>query len=162
MIKAGLAAALLALTAWAPALAREGHVSADEAQIRAIEQAQATAWNAHDIGRYAALFSEHANVVNVLGWWWKNRAELNTKLGAAHRSAFRDSRLDIQTIDVRFISPTTAVAHVRWTMAGARSPTGVSSLTPQAGVQTQVLEKRRGAWLITEFQNTESVPETPL
>jgi hypothetical protein len=29
------------------------------------------------------------------------------------------------------------------------------------GVQTQVLEKRAGRWLISEFQNTDSVPERP-
>ncbi|HEX3701588.1 MAG TPA: SgcJ/EcaC family oxidoreductase [Phenylobacterium sp.] len=162
MIKAILAVALLTFLGSAPALARDHDRGADEAQIRAIEQAQASAWNAHDIARYAALFSERADVVNVLGWWWKSRAELNAKLGAAHRSAFRDSHLDIRDVAIRFISPTTAIAHVRWTMAGAKSPTGVTSLTPQVGLQTQVLEKQHGAWLITVFQNTNSVPELPL
>ena len=38
----------------------------------------------------------------------------------------------------------------------------VASLTPQSGIQTQVLEKRLGDWMITEFQNTNSVPEIPL
>jgi uncharacterized protein (TIGR02246 family) len=160
MIKARVAATLLTLTVSAPALARAaGGGAADEARIRAIEQAQASAWNAHDIARYAALFSDKADVVNVLGWWWKSRDELNAKLGAAHRSVFRDSQLDIRDVQIRFVSPTVAIAHVRWTMSGAKSPTGVASLTPQAGLQTQVLERLHGGWLITEFQNTNSVPE---
>src|SRR5207302_8483158 len=108
------------------------------------------------------LFSEKADVINVLGWWWKSRTELNDKLGAAHRSAFRESRMDIEQVDVRFLSAAIAVAHVKWKMTGAKSPTGVASLTPQSGIQTQVLEKRLGDWMITEFQNTNSVPEIPL
>ena len=134
---------------------------ADEARIRGIEQEQASAWNAHDIARYAALFAPGANTVNVLGWWWKSRDELQAKLGAAHRSVFRDSRLTITNVELRFISPAVAVAHVRWTMTGALSPTGAPGLTPIAGIQTQVLEKRNGHWAITEFQNTNSVPERP-
>lgn len=159
MSKTVAACLLLALTAAMPAAAQRGGTSADEAQIRAIEQGQATAWNSHDIGRYADLFSENANVVNVLGWWWKSRGELQAKLGAAHMSVFRDSHMDVQDVQIRFVSPTVAVAHVRWTMRGAKSPTGIANLAPQVGLQTQFLEKRRGKWLITEFQNTNSVPE---
>jgi uncharacterized protein (TIGR02246 family) len=113
MIRIVLSAALLAALAQAPAHAQPANPRGDEAQIMSLEQAQASAWNAHDIARYAGLFSDDANVVNVLGWWWKSRAELNAKLAAAHRTAFRDSRMDIENVQVRFVSPTVAVAHVR-------------------------------------------------
>ena len=159
MRKIVLPAVLLTMAASAHASAADVASPSAEASIRSLEQAQAAAWNAHDIAGYSALFSEKSDVVNVLGWWWKSRAELNAKLGAAHRSVFRDSQMTIQDVQIRFISPAVAIAHVRWTMTGARSPTGVAGLAPQAGIQTQVLEKVRGRWLITEFQNTNSVPE---
>jgi uncharacterized protein (TIGR02246 family) len=135
---------------------------ADEAEIRAVQQQQATAWNAHDIDAYAALFTEDAHVINVLGWRWKSRAELEAKLGPGFASVFAHSRLAIGDVDMRFFAPDIAVAHVRWTMTGAASPTGAAADIPQQGIQTLVMTKRDGAWRIAEFQNTHAVPERPL
>jgi len=131
----------------------------DDAEIRALQQGQATAWNAHDIDAYAALFSQDAEEVNVLGWHWHGRAELKQKLGRAFASAFARSRLTIANVTIAFLTPDIAVAHVRWTMTGALSPTGAGTDIPQQGIQTQVLMKQAGAWHITQFQNTNSVPE---
>jgi len=128
----------------------------DDAEIRALEQRQATAWNAHDIDAYAALFSQDAEVVNVLGWHWHGRAELKQKLGCAFAAAFARSRLAIANVTIAFLTPDIAVAHVRWTMTGALSPTGTGI---DKGIQMQVLMKQAGAWHITQFQNTNSVPE---
>jgi uncharacterized protein (TIGR02246 family) len=134
----------------------------DEARIRAVQQDQAVAWNAHDIDAYAALFTEDAHVINVLGWHWKSRAELKAKLGPGFASVFARSRLTIGAVDVSFLAPDIAVAHVGWTMTGAASPTGAADDTPQQGIQTLVLVKRDGTWRIAEFQNTNAVPERPM
>ena len=133
----------------------------DETQIRLLQAEQAGAWNAHDSARYAALFTGDAHVVNVLGWHWRSRAELRTKLAAAFASVFARSRMTIVGTDVQWIKPDVAVAHVTWTMTGAASPTGAGSDAPEQGIQTQVLVKRAGTWRISEFQNTNSVPERP-
>jgi uncharacterized protein (TIGR02246 family) len=131
----------------------------DEAKIRALQQRQAAAWNAHDIEAYASLFTPDADIVNVLGWHWRSRAELKEKLGRGFRSVFARSRMTIARVSVEFLKPDLAVAHVRWTMSGARSPTGAGKDVPQQGIQTQVLVKHGGVWRITHFQNTNSVPE---
>ena len=135
--------------------------SSDLAAIRAVEQQQAEAWNRHDAKAYAALFTEDADVVNVLGWWWKGRPELEIKLTAAYAYVFRESALTVGAVDVKFLTPDTAVAHVRWSMTGAKSATGNVSQIPQNGIQTQVLQRRAGGWLIAVFQNTNGVPEVP-
>jgi uncharacterized protein (TIGR02246 family) len=150
---------MLAIALAAPATAQ---APADEAQIRAVQEQQASAWNAHDIDAYAALFTEDAHVINVLGWHWKSRAELKAKLGPGFASVFARSRLTIGDVDVTFLAPAIAVAHVRWTMTGAASPTGATGDIPQQGIQTLVLTKRDGTWRIAEFQNTNAVPERPL
>lgn len=100
-------------------------------------------------------------MVNVLGWHWRSRLELQSKLGRAFQSVFRQSRMTIDDVSVRFLKPDVAVAHVRWTMVGALSPTGGGRDVPEQGIQTQVLVKQRGSWRITDFQNTNSVPEKP-
>ena len=131
----------------------------DESEIRAIQTRQAEAWNRHDATAYADLFEEDGDVVNVVGWWWKGRAEIASKLEAAFAHVFRESTLTIAGVDVRFLTPEIAVAHVRWTMTGAKTPPGIPE--PKEGIQTQVLKKTAGRWRIAAFQNTNALPETP-
>jgi uncharacterized protein (TIGR02246 family) len=131
----------------------------DERGIRALQEQQAKAWNAHDIGAYANLFMPEAHVVNVLGWHWTSRAELKQKLGKAFGSVFAKSRMTIGEVTVEFLKPDIAVAHVRWTMSGALSPAGPESKPPEQGIQTQVLVKHGGVWKIADVQNTNSIPE---
>jgi uncharacterized protein (TIGR02246 family) len=33
-------------------------------------------WNTHDMARFAACFAEDADFVNVRGWWWRGREEI--------------------------------------------------------------------------------------
>ena len=136
--------------------ATPGH---DEAEIREVATRQGETWSRHDAKAYAALFTEDCDVVNVVGWWWKGRAELERKLTAAFRFVFKESTLTIGEVEVRFLSPEIALAHARWTMVGARTPTGIPE--PREGIQTLVLTKRTGQWLISGFQNTHSIPEQP-
>src|SRR3954465_15416869 len=112
----------------------------DKADIRNLQNQQADAWNRHDAKAYAALFTEDGDCVNVVGWWWKGRAEIEQKLTDAYLFVFKESVLTIKDsdIDVKFLAPDIAVAHVRWTMTGARTPKGIPE--PQQGIQTQVLK----------------------
>jgi len=131
----------------------------DESEIRAVQARQAEAWNRHDATAYADLFEEDGDVVNVVGWWWAGRAEIESKLTAAFAQVFRESTLTITQTEVRFLGPDIAVAHVRWTMTGARTTPPIPE--PRAGIQTQVLRKTAGRWRISAFQNTNAVPEMP-
>jgi uncharacterized protein (TIGR02246 family) len=131
----------------------------DEAEIRALQARQEQAWNRHDAKAYAALFTDDGDVVNVVGWWWKGRSEIETKLTAAFAVVFRDSMLKIDDVKVRFLAPDVAVAHVRWSMEGSKTPPGIPE--PRQGIQIQVLQKRDRVWRIATFQNTSSLPETP-
>lgn len=131
----------------------------DEGEIRDLQARQADAWNRHDATAYANLFTEDGDVVNVVGWWWKGRAEIERKLTAAFAFVFRESTLSITDVSVRFLSADLAIAHVTWTMTGAKAPPEIPQ--PREGIEVQVLRKVAGKWLITSFQNTSSVPERP-
>ncbi len=133
---------------------------ADEPAIRALQARQAAAWNAHDAAAYANLFTPDGDIVNVLGWWWRGRAEIQSKLTDAFAWVFRDSKLTITDVHTRFVDRATAIVHVRWTMDGAKVPPGAPA-PPREGIQLQVLRKANGQWLIASFQNTNSIPETP-
>ena len=132
----------------------------DIAAIRELQARQAEAWNRHDAAAYANLFTEDGDVVNVLGWWWKGRPEIKSKLSDAFVFVFRESKLTITDVHVRLLDSTVAVAHVSWTLEGAKAPPGAPA-PPNHGIQLQVLRKESNRWLIASFQNTNSVPETP-
>ena len=133
---------------------------ADEAAIRDVVQTrQQQAWNQHDAKAYAALFAEDGDVVNVVGWWWKGRKEIENKLTDAFAFVFRESTLTITQVDTRFLMPEVAVAHTRWTMTGAKTPPTIPE--PREGIQTIVLQKVGEKWMIAAFQNTNYRPEVP-
>jgi len=142
----------------APSLFAAGSAE-DETAIRALEARQPEAWNKHDAKAYASLFTENGDCVNIVGWWWKGRGEIEKKLTDAYVYVFKESALTVTSVEIRFLTPDTAVAHVRWTLTGARTPAGLP--VPQQGLQTHVLQKQNGQWLIAAFQNTLTVPETP-
>jgi uncharacterized protein (TIGR02246 family) len=131
----------------------------DESAIRQLQARQAAAWNRHDAEAYAKLFAEDGDVVNVVGWWWKGRPEIERKLKAGFAFVFAQSTLTITDVDVRLLNPALAIAHVRWTMTGAKTPPGLPE--PREGIQLQILTKQAGEWMIASFQNTNSVPEMP-
>jgi uncharacterized protein (TIGR02246 family) len=132
---------------------------ADRTEIRRAAMRQADTWNLHDAKSYAALFTKDCDVVNVAGWWWRGRDEVERKLTGAFQTMFRESRLTITGVDTRFLRPDVAVSHARWTMTGAKAPPGMPE--PKQGIQTLVFIKESGGWLISAFQNTNSIPERP-
>ncbi len=134
--------------------------SPDEAEIRKVETGLQHAWNHHDMRAWANLFTEDADFVNVAGWWWKGRAEIEKKHTAIHAYIFRESTLTIDEVHTRFLTPEIAVVHVSWTLVGHRNPDG-SAGQPRKGIFTQVLQKQNGKWLIVAAQNTDSRPEVP-
>lgn len=128
-----------------------------EAAIRHLAGArQQQAWNQHDARAYASLFEENADVVNVVAWWWKGRAEIEANLTRMFAGIFRDSTLTFGQVDVRFLTSDIAIVHARWTMTGAHMPPGLPE--PRAGLQTMTVRRRNGKWLIAAFQNTNYVP----
>src|ERR1700733_2739836 len=78
--------------------------SDDDAAIRQLQTAQADAWNRHDATAYAALFTEDGDCVNVLGWWWRGRAEIQRQLTAAFAFVFHESQLTVTETSVRYLA----------------------------------------------------------
>ena len=128
----------------------------EDHKIKELQLRQANAWNRHDAAAYTGLFTDDADVVNVLGWWWQGRDEIQRKLMDAFAYTFRESTMTIIDTNIKYLSKTVAVVHVDWTMTGARMPPGFAE--PKQGIQLQVLEKVKGSWKIRSFQNTLSVP----
>lgn len=150
---------LLAVTALVvPAFSADR--SQDEAAIHKVEAGLQEAWNHHDAQAFARFFTEDADCVNVVGWWWKGRPQIEKKVADAHAFMFRDSTLTNDEIQVRFLTSRMAVVHVRWSMVGNRKPDGTPG-EPRRGLQTHILQKQAGKWFIASFNNADSLPEVP-
>jgi uncharacterized protein (TIGR02246 family) len=148
--------ALMPVLASLTACSAIADTAADNAAIRALAAQQEAAWNRHDAKAYADLFTTDCDVVNVLGEWWNGRAELEHKLTPAYATVFKSSALTFTDVQVRFLTPQLAIAHMRWTMTGAAMPAGLPQ--PRQGIQTLVVHKQADRWLIDAFQNTNAVP----
>jgi uncharacterized protein (TIGR02246 family) len=122
----------------------------DENAIRALEARQPEAWNKHDAKAYASLFTENGDCVNVVGWWWKGRAEIEKKLTDAYVYVFKESALTITNVDIRFLTAEVAVAHVQWTMTGRED----SSRNSSAAARTSNSRATKTEWPVADCSFT--------
>ena len=115
----------------------------------------AAAWAARDAAALAALFSEDADFVNVVGIWWENRAAIRKAHDYGLGTFFARSRLSVGRVKVRRMG-NVAVIHARLILTGQIAPDG-SAAGRRTNIVTAVLEERTGGWLCVAFQNTDIV-----
>ena len=130
----------------------------EDRDLEAVAAALTAAWNRHDMAAFAALFAEDAHFVNVVGTWWKGRAEIEAAHAQAHATFFRDSRLESRVASITSLKPDVAALHIAWDMTGHTGPDG-SPGAPRSGLMLLVLSKQAGAgWQIRIAQNTDTLP----
>jgi len=118
----------------------------------------ASAWNAHDMTALAQLFGEDADFVNVVGIWWRDRRAIEEAHAFAHRTFFRNSRLQIDDVAVEHLRRDLATVHSTWTLSGQEEPDGTAGL-PRRGILLFVASQEADGWRIRAAQNTDIVPE---
>lgn len=123
----------------------------------AVARAFEAAWNRHDARAIAALFSERADFVNVIGLHWRGRAEIERAHAEIHATRMKDSRLTVDAAVARALRPDVALVHATWTLAGDTGLTG-EPMPPRHGVLSFVLVRERGRWVAESAQNTDVVP----
>ena len=122
--------------------------AADDNAVQSFEDGQQAAWNAHDARAYASGFSDDAEVINSLGWHWTGRGETERMIGDGFKLVYAQSRLQTTVVTVRALSPELAFVVLNWSMTGARTPDGAGYLAAQDGIETQLLQRSGGNWLI--------------
>jgi uncharacterized protein (TIGR02246 family) len=116
----------------------------------------AAAWNRHDMDALAALFSEDAQFVNVVGLWWKGKAEIKAAHEFTHGTLFRSSRLEVSDVSVRFPTATIALARCSWVLEGHVNPEG-TALSARNGILLIVVQHDGHRWWIIDSQNTDVI-----
>jgi uncharacterized protein (TIGR02246 family) len=118
----------------------------------------ASAWNAHDMAALAQLFGEDADFVNVVGIWWRDRRAIEEAHAFAHRTFFRNSRLQIDDVAVKHLRRDLVTVHSTWTLSGQEEPDGTAG-QPRRGILLFVASQEPDGWRIRAAQNTDIVPE---
>jgi len=129
----------------------------DERQnIENVVRAFSDYWNRHDMEAFAQLFAEDAEFVNVVGLWWKGREEIKRAHVATHATMFKNSRLTLTQIEVRFVKPDVAIARSSWELTGHLGPSG-EALPERKGILVHLVVRIDGKWKIIDSQNTDIV-----
>jgi uncharacterized protein (TIGR02246 family) len=131
-------------------------MSSPIADVERVVAAFAGAWNQHDMEAFAELFAPDAEFVNVVGMWWRGRAEIKAAHEFTHSAMFKSSHLTILETTVRFPAPQLAIARSRWLLENHVSPDG-ATLPARSGVLVNVLALRDGRWSIIDSQNTDII-----
>lgn len=127
------------------------------AAVVKVVHAFAECWNRHDMNAFAALFAPDAEFVNVVGLWWKGREEIRKAHEFTHATMFKNSRLTLSGVSVRFPVAGIAIARSRWGLEGHVSPEG-APLPARNGILLTVLARTSsGGWSIIDSQNTDII-----
>ena len=133
-------------------------VTSDEQAIRRGVATWEACWNKHDMNEMATLLADDAEWVNVVGMWWRGRANVKQAHVVYHETIFKATPYHLQAIAVRFITPDVAIASVRWKKGSFAAPDG--TLYPEAEDMMSILwVKRNGKWLIELGHNTTIDPK---
>ena len=115
------------------------------------------AWNAHDMGRFARRFTEDADFINVRGWWWRGRDEIERRHALLHETMFGESSMSLELASTRELCPGIVLAHVRWRMIGHEFGGPDQTSEPRTGIWSWVVRDRDGSAEIISSQNTDTV-----
>ena len=126
------------------------------ADVTQVVRAFAHCWNRHDMNAFSLLFAPDAEFVNVVGLWWKGRNEIKKAHERTHATVFRNSRLAIADVSVRFPVESIAIARSHWTLEGHVSPEG-ARLPVRRGILVSVLSRGPEGWSIIDAQNTDII-----
>jgi uncharacterized protein (TIGR02246 family) len=137
-------------------------VAVDERAVAALVSEVEQAWNAHDMRRFAACFAEDADFVNVMGWWWKGRDEIEREHARVHETIFRDSTMKLECEAIKDVGAGVVVAHVTWRMVGHEVGGPEQTSEPRVGVWSWVIHGRDRRLQIVSSHNTDTreIPPT--
>ncbi|MCP2318309.1 hypothetical protein APR12_003662 [Nocardia amikacinitolerans] len=128
-------------------------MSADEARLLELLDAQTAAWAAGDGVAFAATFTEDADFVSVIGEFVRGRALLAEVMQQGFDGFMKGTRLSPpRETTIRFPAPDVALL-VTDGVCVLRD--GANTCRPEdLSIQTRTAVRVNGQWLFTSFQNT--------
>ena len=134
--------------------------TSDEEAIKRVVAQSDEYWNRHEFSKNAELRTENSEEVNVVG---QRQIGIASTTPPWFQKAFGASTIHSAVIWIKFIKPDVAAVDVSWEMTGGRCPDGSDDAKQQTyrkGLESLVMTKQRGRWLVAVFHNMD-LPVTP-
>jgi uncharacterized protein (TIGR02246 family) len=113
------------------------------------------------MSRFAACFAEDADFVNVRGWWWRGRGEIERNHALVHETIFSDSAMELECASIREVCADVVVAHVKWHMVGHHAGGPTQTSEPRTGIWSWVIRRRNDRLEIVSSHNTDTMELPP-
>jgi len=126
--------------------------AADRKAIESQSDAFIASWNKHDFSDIGTYTTTDVDWVNVVGMWWKDQKQVQYAHQAFHHTMFAHVSLRKISMDIRFVTPDVAVAHIITRMDAYTTPGG-NQIPEGNSLALMVFVRRKGRWLITAAEN---------
>jgi uncharacterized protein (TIGR02246 family) len=126
----------------------------DASAIRSLFDQMHDAWSRGDALAYAACFSLASDYVTFNGMHLHGRKENAEVHAALFRRVLKNTKLSAAIESLTFLSGDVALVHT----VGSGAKRGLPDSQRRRSIQTFVLVKQEGQWLIRSFQNTRIQP----
>jgi uncharacterized protein (TIGR02246 family) len=153
-------ATFLSLSLAAPAQIR----TEDEAEIRAIVQSEADAWNRGDAEAFGAYYAENGSFTNVIGQQLYGRKAFIAQHASIFSTIYKGSHNTFSVSKITFLRPDVALVEIDGALSGAnRLPPGLKAGEDGAlrVKLVEVMSKEQGNWVIQLFHNVGVYPLPP-
>lgn len=131
----------------------------DAAEIHAALSGMGEAWNHHDMKAFVSYMTDDVEWVNVVGMWWRGKAQVFKAHEAFHKTIFKNRQLhEPETVVLRAVARDTVIVTSVGKADGFTTPSGHVE-PPSRNVLTEVFVRRDGRWLVAEGHNTTIVEE---
>jgi uncharacterized protein (TIGR02246 family) len=131
---------------------------ADEAAVRRTVARMTTNFQNHRFADMAAYTTPDVNWVNIVGMWWRGRAQVQQAHQQIFDTIFKGVAFTPGKATVRGIAPSVAVVNMYCHVGAFYPPDGIDHGGNKEGdddnLLTLVLVKKQGNWLLTAAQNT--------
>ena len=126
---------------------------ADNKAIQEIMKDQEAAWNKHDMKAFTKSFRDDVDGINIVGMYWRGKAEIVEHLTDFHKTNFKDLEETMEEVNVHSIGDGYAIAIVIWKVGAFKAPSGVE-IPACRHRSTLVLAKGTDGWMVVHFHNT--------
>ena len=127
--------------------------SEDEAAIRNVIMQMTENFNKHNAQEMASVFTIDGDLVNVHGIRLNSRSTIEAGLARMLKSDVPTATLRTVDVEVRFIRPDVAIAHVTNELSDQANP-GEQPVPQHHELSIRVFVKETGVWRVAAFHNT--------
>ena len=135
-----------------------GFSQTDEKAIQSQVFQMVSDWNTHEFKNMDSYTTEDVEWVNIVGMWWKGRAEVKSAHQGIFDAMFKGVPFTQKNLKMRFLTKDVAIATLISSVGAFFPPDGIdhgnNKMPATDDILTLIFIKKNGKWLLTSGQNT--------